>query len=377
MTAQDCDGSLQHFPAKAVEAYCEVEFSRLDRKIAMFRSLPNEDRDLLPEFEQRVSALAECIGRNANLLSAMAQSAHSIRLTTAKQSPREESSISDREIVTKESHPESNAEDEHQSLSFQVRRGFVLLARDWSAESAEERSRCYDPLIDAVEHAYREAARASRSLPRKQFRVLVPGAGAGRLPWELVRRGFVVEGCEASPVALLVGNYVLNNASLDDVTTIYPFVHDHCNVRSKSHAVRAVKVPDVNPKDISFATDLSTRAGRFVEMYDGQDNAWDAVVSCMAFDLSGEAIEYVRRVAQILRPGGVWAFVGPLPCFDNGQESGFHLSVAEFMAVVRKSGFKLIRQDVLRCLHSGDAESLRAVHVECPFVVAVKVRPGL
>lgn len=395
--ASDHDVSLQQFPARALDAYGQVEFSRLDRKMAMFRTLPEKDRDLLPEFDQRLSALAECIEQNTKLLSIMVQSASSIRApANSSLTPQDErnghtqpDAQNDRpdagEHKTKKHHLTSNGTapnqdpntEENQFLSRQVRRGFALLAKDWSADGAQQRAIYYHPLIEAVQHAYDEAVRASTSLTRNNFRVLVPGAGAGRLPWELVRRGFMVEGCEASSSALLVGNYVLNNCTPDDAITVYPFVHEHSNVRSREQVVRAVHVPDVNPKDIPPETDFSIRAGSFVEAYDGQDGTWDAVVSCMAFDLGESVISHVRRVSQVLKPGGTWAFVGPMPCLDGGQNDMIHLSVGEFMTIVRKNGFKMVKQDMVRCMHSSDPESMRAVHVECPLVVALKVRPAL
>lgn len=351
--------TLQEFPIKAVQAYGEVEFSRLDRKLAMFKALPEEDRDLVPTFEERISAIAECIEANAELLDRMAQSARTIR------SPK-----------TKKPAPETDLdESDKQILSREVRRGFVLLARDWSTEGALVRETCYNPIIEAIETAYQDASRASSSLKRDQFRVLVPGAAAGRLPWELVKRGFVVEGCEASFTALLVGNYVLNNTSTQNRPSIYPFAHETSHVRSRVHATRPVEVPDVDPKDIP-SIDFAMRAGQFVQAYEGQDNSWDAVASCMAFNLGHDVIDHVRRVAQILKPGGVWAFVGPTPCLDSIQEDKIQLSVAEFMSVVAKSGFKIMTLKTLRCLHSSDPESMRTVHIECPFVVAVKVRPS-
>lgn len=358
--------TLQQFPSRAVKAYSEVELSRLDRKLTIFRSLCAEDRQLLPEFEKRLSSIAECIESNARLLSQMAKSAQTIHSPTSKTPIPDVSEL-----------PLDCTDDEKQALSREARRGLLLLARDWSFIGADERAACYQPLIQSVENSFREASRATRSLSRDQFRVLVPGAAAGRLPWELVKRGFAVEGCEASFTALLVGNFALNSASEEEMKTLYPFAHEHSNVRRAACAVRGVHVPDVNPKDIPAMTDFAMRAGSFVEAYDGQDNAWDAVVSCLAFDLGDGVIEHVRRVSQILKPGGMWSFVGPMPCLDGGQGNGIHLSVAEFMAIIRKSGFKIIKQDVVRCLHSNDPESMRTVSMECPFLVGLKVRPAL
>lgn len=364
---------LRQFPHKAVESYGEVEFSRLDRKLAMFRALSPDDRALLPEFESRISAIAQCIDANADLLAHIADSATSIRSTTsAPSTPTTNGHANTLSQAPADERTDDHDADEKQLLSREVRRGFTLLARDWSVVGESKRAECYTPLVEAVESAFADASRANQSLARDAFRVLVPGAGAGRLPWELVRRGFAVEGCESSFTALLVGNYALNSVSGEAASVIYPFAHEHSNVASKETATRGVSVPDVNPKDIPNLADFAMRAGNFVHAYEGQDDEWDAVVSCMAFDLGDAVIEHVRRVSQIVKPGGIWAFVGPRPCLDGGQMEGIHLSVEEFMGIVRKTGFKIVKMDEVEVLHSADPESLRSIQLRCPFVVAVK-----
>lgn len=372
----DTGVTLRQFPHKAVESYGEVEFARLDRKLAMFHALSSEDKQLLPEFEPRMSAIAECIEVNVTLLSRIADSATSISSSSDLSAPQENGHPTPNSPSPPSEQPTDRAAEEKQLLSGEIRRGFTLLARDWSAVGEQQRDACYKPLVEAVDSAYREASRTNQSLSRDAFRVLVPGAGAGRLPWELVRRGFAVEGCESSFTALLVGNYALNSVSGEAASTIYPFVHEQSNVASQKAATRPVSVPDVNPKDIPNVADFAMRAGNFVHAYEGHDNSWDAVVSCLAFDLGDAVIEHVRRVSQVIKPGGLWAFIGPMPCFDGGQMEGIHLSVEEFLGIVRRCGFTMVKMEEVEVSHTADAESLRSIQLRCPFVVAVKVRPS-
>lgn len=373
----DTGVTLRQFPHTAVESYGEVEFARLDRKLAMFHALSSDDKQLVPEFEPRISAIAECIEANVTLLSHIADSATSIRPPSSSTPTPEGNGHSAADKSDREPEQDSGrSAEEKQLLSTEIRRGFTLLARDWSTVGEAERETCYKPLVEAVDAAYEKALQTNQSLSRDKFRVLVPGAGAGRLPWELVRHGFAVEGCESSSIALLVGNYVLNSVSAKGVGTLYPFVHEHSNVASQKAAARAVSIPDVNPKDIPNLADFAMRAGSFEHAYDGYEESWDAVVSCLSFDLGDAVIDHVRRVSQIIKPGGLWAFIGPMPCFDGGQMEGIHLSMEEFMGIVRKCGFKIVNLDEVEVLHSADPESLRSIRLRCPFVTAVKTRPS-
>lgn len=355
--------TLQQFPNKAVESYGEVEFSRLDRKLAIYRALSPEDRATLPEFEQRISGIAECIEANANLLKVMAASAESIHApANSKKSSLPNGMNPDEE------------EDEKQFLCAEVRRGFSLLTKDWSSLGKAEREKTYTPLITAIEEAYEEARRAMRTTSKDSFRVLVPGAGAGRLAWELVKRGYAVEGCEPSFTALLVGNFALNSTAGEGGHIFYPFVHEHSNVRKGEVAMRGIEIPDVDPKAIPSNVQFSMRAGNFTEAYDGQEQSWDAICCSLAFDLGEGVLDFVRRVGQILKTGGVWAFVGPMPCLAGGSGDGIQLSIEEVMGVIRKNGFKVMKKEQVSVMHSTDPQALRTVRLKVPVVVAIKVR---
>lgn len=396
--------TLQQFPRKAARCYGEVELSRLDCKLAMFNALPSEDRVLLPEFEPRITALAECIQENVRLLKIMAESAETIHIARTRPPTTTDTSgeiattaVTNAETANGvrgcielkkgnegddgardgEGEKDEEDEDERQFLSREVRRGFTLLAKDWSVEGAAQRAALFEPLIEAVEEAYAEAARVMTSLSREKFRVLVSCAGAGRLAWELVRKGFAVEGCEESFSALLVGNFALNWTAGEGGNVFYPFVHEHSNVRKGEIVMRGVEIPDVDPKEISNKVEFAMRAGAFVEAYAGQDGNWDAVCSCLGFDLGEGVVEFVRRVSTVVKAGGIWTFVGPIPCLDGGGGDTIHLSIEEVMGIVRKSGFKIIKREEVSVLHSDDPKSMRSIYLKVPFVVAIKIRPAV
>ena len=59
------------------------------------------------------------------------------------------------------------------------------LVRDWSAEGEVEREKCYKPMIDALLDYYSDIPAAER----RNFRVLVPGAGLGRLAFDIAQLG--------------------------------------------------------------------------------------------------------------------------------------------------------------------------------------------
>lgn len=69
---------------------------------------------------------------------------------------------------------------------FQVQAVFKQLMRDWSTFGTPERQQCYGPLIEEIEKSYPE-----NEFNRCDINVLVPGAGLGRLAFEIASRGMI------------------------------------------------------------------------------------------------------------------------------------------------------------------------------------------
>src|SRR5262249_52330175 len=91
--------------------------------------------------------------------------------------------------------------------------------RDWSAEGAVEREACYGPIFRALD------TERARYPDRQPMKVLVPGAGLGRLVYDLCLKGFLSEGNEISYHQLLASSYILNSSQKAGQHTIYPWIH--------------------------------------------------------------------------------------------------------------------------------------------------------
>mmetsp|Transcript_28472 Transcript_28472/g.72559 ORF Transcript_28472/g.72559 Transcript_28472/m.72559 type:complete len:246 (-) Transcript_28472:2133-2870(-) len=116
-----------------------------------------------------------------------------------------------------------------------------LCLRDWSAEGKEERNASYFHILNALSRWKEDVAE------RAKLTVLCPGAGLGRLPYEISKLGFHCEGNEFSYFMLLTSNYILNEITCADSEKIYPFVHQSVNHLSFQDRTRSITFPDVAP----------------------------------------------------------------------------------------------------------------------------------
>ncbi len=78
------------------------------------------------------------------------------------------------------------------------------ISRDWSSEGKPERERCYEPVIQEILRRLPDVSK------RKDVKVLVPGAGLGRLALDIASLGFECQGNEFSLFMIFVSNFILN-----------------------------------------------------------------------------------------------------------------------------------------------------------------------
>ncbi len=134
--------------------------------------------------------------------------------------------------------------------------------REWSAEGEAERDACFGPLL----------AELCERLPvtpenKNKQRVLVPGAGLGRLVFEVVRLGYACQGNEFSLFMLFASSFVLNCTPAAESFVIHPWIDNPSNHFRLVDMCRMVRVPDVCPADILCGAYCTTHAAVVLFQY--------------------------------------------------------------------------------------------------------------
>ncbi|KAL6788481.1 N2227-like domain-containing protein [Trichoderma sp. SZMC 28012] len=255
--------------------------------------------------------------------------------------------------------------------------------RDWTEAGAEERAASYGPVMKALE-------KETKASEGRRLKVLVPGAGLGRLVFELCRDGYEAEGNEISYHQLLASSYILNECAKAGEHTIYPWIHTFSNHQTRENHLRSYAVPDIHPGTTLLNApklgSMSMCAADFLCLYGDADHeaSYDAVASVFFLDTAPNLIRYLEVIYHCLRPGGVLINVGPLLWhFENNapgnhghdddgdgehdfnNSSGiadpgsFELSNDEVMALVEKLGFVVESMEMgLRAPYIQDSDSM-------------------
>lgn len=253
--------------------------------------------------------------------------------------------------------------------------------RDWSEEGRREREVCYDPVLTALEESF--GSHSGRSRP--DVRVLVPGAGLGRLVFEVCAAGYAAEGNEISYHQLMASSWVLNHSRGARQHALYPFALHFSNLLSRRQQLQKVMIPDVHPGAAMMDSQrangppppfgsMSMSAADFITLYSqpAQEGAFDAVATVFFIDTAPNLIRYLETIGNCLRTGGIWINVGPLLWhFENddrrsgstasGDGDGVHglsdsklegigepgrveLTEEEVFHLVQRMGFRIERQ---------------------------------
>ncbi|XP_028312797.1 carnosine N-methyltransferase isoform X1 [Gouania willdenowi] len=241
--------------------------------------------------------------------------------------------------------------------------------RDWSEEGRAERESCYKPIIQEIQRLF-----PSDHYDVSKVRVLVPGAGLGRLAWEVARLGFTCQGNEWSFFMLFSSNFILNRCEKVNSLTLYPWIHHFSNNKKSSDQTRPIMFPDVNPQSLPPTSDFSMVAGDFVEVYNDSE-LWDCVATCFFIDTAHNVLEYMETIWKILKPGGVWINLGPLLYhFENmANELSIELSYEEFRTAMIKFGFHLeVENESMQTTYTENDRAMLRYIYDCVFFVARK-----
>jgi N2227-like protein len=207
---------------------------------------------------------------------------------------------------------ESPKLDPQQRIYDTVRQVVAHIVRDWShTEGAPIRASIYDWCIDQLRvHKH----------TKNQGPVLVPGAGLGRLAWEIsTHLDCPVEAMECSIFMAAAAHSILHR-SVKNKFELHPFAADSFSNEILNEArYDKIKFPDI---DVTHkrAGSLSFTIGRFdFESMQHSSRSHGAIVTSFFIDTTTTVYDIVNTVAMILVDDGLWINVGPLQWHINNQ----------------------------------------------------------
>ncbi|XP_038625922.1 carnosine N-methyltransferase isoform X2 [Tachyglossus aculeatus] len=325
---------------------------RVNRTERHFRSLPATQQNLLPQFLLHLDKIRKCIDHNQGILQTIVNDC--IHMFENKEYGEDGNGM----IM-----PASTFDMD------KLKSTLKQFVRDWSDSGKAEREACYQPIIKEI----------LRNFPKERWdtskvNILVPGAGLGRLAWEIAMLGYACQGNEWSFFMLFSSNFVLNRCSEINTYKLYPWIHQFSNNRRSADQIRPVHFPDVDPHSLPSGSNFSMTAGDFQEIY-SECNAWDCIATCFFIDTAHNVIDYIDTIWKILKPGGIWINLGPLLYhFENlANELSIELSYEDIRSVVLQYGFHIeMEKESVLSTYTVNELSMMKYYYECVLFVVRK-----
>lgn len=155
--------------------------------------------------------------------------------------------------------------------------------RDWSSDST-----CREALYEVF----------WKHLPPR-CKLLVPGAGLGRLASDAVSRGFDVTAIEIDPAMTISAQYALSKPA---ESKIFPFVHEFSYWYEGRDQLEGVTL------DFSSAKPVRWLQRNFLDVTE----TFDCLATLFFIDTAQNIFDYLKAIKRVVKPGGVWVNYGPL-----------------------------------------------------------------
>lgn len=197
----------------------------------MFLQIPEADKALLKRYLSKWKLIAAAIMKNQQLLDDIVLSQEDWFAGRAFQR------LSDEERVRIIANEDTDERGEVVKKIEKVRSMLSHLYRDWSSEGARERAECYDPILGDLDRLYPST--------KGDVKVLVPGAGLGRLAYDIAAKGFITEGNKISYNIQLTSGYVLTELKRIGECHIFSWVTETNNVLRSDDYLQVVAIHSV------------------------------------------------------------------------------------------------------------------------------------
>lgn len=314
-----------HQVIAAFKHYGTYSFRRINKTEAYLNTLPPHHQEMLSKYRNHLNRVRDCIGVNYRIICKMIKNVdqlfeNGMETKTVQQDDGQVTKIRQQDLEN-------------------VQVTLKQFARDWSYDGEEERQQCYKPIIDEILNFYKPS-----ELDVGEIKILVPGAGLGRLTYELAYRGYYCEGNEFSLFMLIASNFVLNKCEIENQYTMYPWIHQYVNNVARSDQVAPITFPDVSPLEAPPKGKFTMIAGDFLQVYTTPD-CWDCVATCFFIDCANNVIEFVETIYRILKPGAIWVNLGPLLYHysDVLDEFSIEPTFEDLMVIIKSVGFEVLK----------------------------------
>ncbi|KAM0338326.1 hypothetical protein ACHAPU_011378 [Fusarium lateritium] len=300
--------------------YYERQKAEVDRLEGLYKHISKAQKSLLEhqvQYSKKFSRIDSLLRKNQELCDDIVQ--HAMQFYEIKQDEFQK-------------HVKSLEASGRLADKISVSQALKHYVRDWTENGESERSTTFSCLVKTLEGLFPGRDGAA------PVKVLVPGAGLGRLGHDIAGLGgFEVTINEWSMYMNIAYRFIEAKHSHNS-HSFHPFIDGWSHHATEQDMTRELTFPDTSIK----STSVVLVEGDFTTAFTDKTGAFDVVVTYFFIDTARNLMSYLDNIKNVLKPGGHWVNLGPLL---YGTGPFVQLSLEEIVQVTEAMGFEYLDTD--------------------------------
>lgn len=349
----------QHFYdiINSFKFYKQNGLRKIEQSQHFISQMPTSQRERLADYVEHLACVRTCFAHNHEVIMKIIETAN----------------LEFNNFKTNLAHPEHLVLKQANQLDIdRINSILTQLVREWTAHGEEERKTCFSKILTALERYF-----GHRKVEDKfEVSVLVPGAGLGRLPYEIASLGYSCEGNEFSMMMLIVSNFILNQIDEANIYRLYPWVSHYANNFVSESQLTGVTFPDLAIRPVRPNVRFSMVGGSFPDVYriPKYEQSVDVVATSFFIDTAQNVVDYIETILFVLKPGGYWINFGPLLYhYAEMPDPSIEPSYTILRNIIESYGFAYLEEETnVPCYYTRNAQSMLCYEYKCVYFVCQK-----
>ncbi|KAG5929019.1 hypothetical protein E4U42_007446 [Claviceps africana] len=229
------------------------------------------------------------------------------------------------------------------------------IVRDWTEEGSCERNKPFACLRDTLEQLFPD-----RNINGQDVKILLPGAGLGRLGHEISHLGGFEVTINEWSMYMNVAYRFLESQTTASSQSVYPFVDGWSHHATDENMHRSLRFPDI-PVDKQKVLMVE---GDFTTEFKAYSGHYDVVLTYFFIDTARNLMSYLDTIKHVLKQGGIWLNLGPLL---YGTAPLVQLSLEDVLIVSEAMGFQFLETDGRCGVPTFDKPTIRSIEASYTF----------
>ncbi|KJZ67967.1 hypothetical protein HIM_03754 [Hirsutella minnesotensis 3608] len=238
------------------------------------------------------------------------------------------------EIEELQKHIRDTEASGHLADKVSVSQALKHIVRDWTDEGDHERNSTFRCMLGTLTQLFPDRLNEEQDA----IKILLPGAGLGRLGHEINRLGgFEVTTNEYSMFMNVLYRFIETH-HVKNGKSFHPFIDGWSHHATDADMHRSLQFPDVevDPRGVLLME------GDFTTIYRKDYGTFDIVLTYFFIDTARNLMNYLDNIKGVLKPGGYWINLGPLL---YGTAPLVQLSLEDVLKISEAMGFEFSDTD--------------------------------